>query len=497
MAFDAGAIKGSLELDNSSFMHGMSEAIAQTQLFGPLVTEMIENPLLGAAAAMKELGAKEIEAFKEVLGNAQEMALSAEKIGASTEWLSRWSAVAKTANIDTVGLANGIFTLDQQIGEALNGDKRAQKGFEDLGISMAWLQDHAGDTEAIFDELERKISAIPEPSKRAAAAHDALGKASRELAPIFAKSAEEIQHLIDMQKQLGAVTDEAEGKQALRLKNLQTEYAEAMEGIQKTIAKPFIDFLSAHETQIETGMVKISGSIRDAINSAFSGISGDKGKELFGDLKSAAHELIADLPPMHTVLNEIVVDLDQIVKLINETSKAGHEAVSYLSGGDGSGSASADDLLKQIQGGDRDPEDLAEFLRSKGFKIPGTNTPIQSGWIKRNQGAADAMLQQAGIGAQTPADQQGPDSYQQTANTLSQHGITDDLGNPVDAGWVRRHRAEAQRDMAKINGGVTIQNLNITVTPDSTARAIGDAVKKKMDQAQALANSQASVGGGG
>ena len=519
MPFDAGSITGKLELDIDSgagFRTSMLQAEGLAKLFPDTVTAFLANPLLGAAEAAKEFGTETLRAFNEVLGDAQAMQLDADKLGVNTEWLSQWAGVAKTVDVDLAGLTSGILRFNARIGDAIGGTKDAVEGFAKLGITQQWLNQHAGDTAAIFDEVEKRLAAISDSSVRAADAKDVLGRGFTELIPIFTKSADEIQHLIDVQKKLGDTTDEAEGKSALAIKNLQVEWQEAMDGIQKAAAKPVMSYIADHHQEIEDDIVKLSTTIRTEMDKVTSYFDSSEGKQIVGDFKTAIREIGSELPSVDDVLHRIVIDLDAIAKAFNNVTGEAGKFKDYLAGEGGGDQQRSRVTREQIESGDVSDdydsldEEKAAYLRQHGFKVP-AGVRAYRAWARANPDAEANMLRQAEAadGPETPAPAPATSSippvrdYRGTASYLDQRGFKDDLGNPVDEGWVRRHQHDAQRmlDQAAktaatpqiiVNVQANFPNLN----PFEIGKKVVDAIKSKAAQMASAANVQSSIGGG-
>jgi len=492
MAFDAGAAVGRLELDSSGFTKGILSAEAIGQLFPGFVADFIANPLLGIMELAHETGDALVGMFKDVAGEAQTTAIQALKLGVSTEWLSEWTGIAKSMNVGQEQLANGMFMLNERVGQALQGGKEGAKGFEALGISMQWLKDHAGDTAAIFEEVEKRISALPNAQMRSAAAQELLGRGARELIPIFSESAAEIQHQMDVMKQLGDVTTEAEAKSALALKKLQTDVSEAMSGIEKQAMGGLMDYLATHSNELEKDILDISAAARQIISDVIPGIG----------------KLVGDLPIM-------VKDLEAIAAALAAAGKEAGKFGDYLEGKGGEkppAPLTAEQLQAIMGGGDLGDylsldEAESAFLRQHGFNVPAGERPFRQ-WERAHQDDLKRMLAQAGVGAPTPPPDTDP--YDTEADYLNKHGFKGEFDLPITGGWVRRHRTEAEKDLAQAHAqdaaaaaaapaaaapNVTIHNVNITVTPDATAQAIAAKIKPELDKAKSQANSQSAMGG--
>ena len=129
MAWDAGSIVGKLMLDiegDGGFATSMMEAEGIARVFPEIVTSFLTDPILGFADALKETGEVAIDTFKEIQQDAENVGLSAIKLGVSPEFFSEWAAVAKTVNVGQEQLSQGLRYLSFHAQDAIEGSKTAK-----------------------------------------------------------------------------------------------------------------------------------------------------------------------------------------------------------------------------------------------------------------------------------------------------------------------------------------------------------------------------------
>ena len=304
MSFDAGHIKGSLDLDTTSFKRGFEEAHTHAETEGGHIREVMESiaevvgEVLGPAFA--ELGEKIQSVFagfsegpiigslgavatsvgfvREAVANTAEdfhnLGLEAEKAGLSIEWLDRFANVAGTANVGLSQIGMGLKTIEEravQAGEEVNGS--AAKSFQRLGISASELSVLMLEPEALFDRVRQSIGRMTDASERQSAAHDLMGRTGAALIPIMAMSKQEFDSFADTMDRLSGGVDKDSVKMSESVFRLESYFHAGMEGIERAVSKPILAFLDAHMQQIEPKIEAAFASIREAVSETVDFIS--------------------------------------------------------------------------------------------------------------------------------------------------------------------------------------------------------------------------------
>jgi hypothetical protein len=332
------------------------------------------------------------------------------------------------------------------------------------------------------------------------------GRGARELIPILTQTADSVSHLMEVQRQLGDVTSDAEGKQAMSIKKLQAEWGEAIEGIEKSVMAPFIEELSKHSAEIEAEMVKISAAVRAEVEKAWDYLNSKDGQALLQSWKTALDDLGKDLPDFDVLLKDIASSLKEIAGVLDAPKKLGD----YLTGKGPSGEPSDEDLKKEVQQDPQDDELVAEFLNSLGYRTP-DNKPLTRGFVQQHRDRIDQILRDKGAES-PPAAAADEDQRQKDADELQSHNALDDVGDPWNFELVRRHPNQAHRlaekyradDAAAAAAKAAASTTNVTVhigtvnapapDPTSIGKKVGDAVAQKLRDHQSQSNAQNSTG---
>ena len=119
-----------------------------------------------------------------------EIASASKQFNIGAEDLQVWRQAATTAKISANDFNDQIANLTQKIGEANSGNKQAQQGFVDLGISFRTVAGDARATDAVMLDLAKKIAAIEDPAERLRLGSQLLGDEFQILYPLLLKGAD-------------------------------------------------------------------------------------------------------------------------------------------------------------------------------------------------------------------------------------------------------------------------------------------------------------------
>jgi hypothetical protein len=314
-AFNAGTIRGSLDLDTTRFEKGFDEAhthaetasgkireklesVAEvigealgpalaglTQQFVSLAAAFSEGPIIGSLNAIATAAGFAREAVGEVAADFHRLGLESEKAGVSVEWMDRFSNVAGTANVGIEAVGNGLKILEERAQAAADGDKKASESFAKLGIDSVRLADLMQEPQKLFDAVQESIDAMTSATERQSSAHNLLGRAGANLIPILSMSKEEFDKLANAMDRMSGGADEHSVKISNDFEVLSAFISKAFEGIERAVAKPILEFLSAHMKQGQAVIEAVSVQIRTAISAAWDVIERRVGTPILDFLK--------------------------------------------------------------------------------------------------------------------------------------------------------------------------------------------------------------------
>jgi hypothetical protein len=295
------------EETGESITHGMLTSEAIMSLFSAWVADFVANPLLGVIGLAKETGSALAEAFSSIADEALDISLASEKLGVSAQFFSKWSGVAKAVKVDADELSNGMYMLNRIVGEEmLNPTKELTQAFQALGITQQWLNSHAGDTEAIFQKIKDGLDAMTDSQERSAVAQAVAGRGAKDLIPLFLMQRNEVNELMEAQRQFGDVTDESEAKAGRAFKKLKVEFGEMVEGLEKKASLYILDYIESHGPQIEHVLHSISDEGQKELTKLANWAGTIKWEADFKLVLADLNLIVSDIPKIGTEIVKMV-----------------------------------------------------------------------------------------------------------------------------------------------------------------------------------------------
>ena len=384
MPFDAGAIIGSLQLDTSGYTGGMLEAEGLAKLFPAVVTDFMVNPLLGFAAIAKETADSVARAVEFVVHDVEHIGtafhtigLEAERAGFSVEAFSKLSLISSTVGVSAESFGNALKFLQEHTADAANGNKEAAEHFQALGISVDFLRANLNDSQAVLSAVKEGIDGLGSNAEKTRAAMSLMGREGASLVPLFSLSAEATAKLGKEFEQLGAVVTRTDVEMGQKFGAMEALVSAAWTGIEQTLARPVLGYISEHFDDISSAIVEVAGDIRDTFVQM-----GPEIKELTGQLfefgeaaaKALGEELRKNTPELKELLRDAIEWGQQagpgMIATIKEMGTAFHEFADVLVLVE----AQLKPVLKLLEEGER----AYDWLKGKGG---GANVSFTSGII--------------------------------------------------------------------------------------------------------------------
>jgi hypothetical protein len=142
------------------------------------------------AAGIAGLGTAIGSAINSAADLGAEIASTSRQFNIGAEELQVWRQAATNAGVTTDQFNGALGSLTQKIGEANAGNRAAQQGFVDLGLSFATTSGQARATDAVMLDLAKRISEIEDPAKRVQLGTKLLGDEFTTLYPLLLNGAD-------------------------------------------------------------------------------------------------------------------------------------------------------------------------------------------------------------------------------------------------------------------------------------------------------------------
>jgi hypothetical protein len=196
-----------------------------------------------AAAAVVAVGAAFANATRNAINFADEMAKTSQRIGVTTEALSKLQYAAKLSDVSLSDLRVGLSQLARNMD--MNSD-----AFERLGIAIRNQDGSLRDTGDVFNDLVERFSRMQDGAQKTALAMEIFGRSGANMIPLLNAGAAGLKSMTDEAEQLGLVIDRNTSKRAEQFNDNITRLSSVLDGIGVVIASKALP-----------GLVKLTNSI--------------------------------------------------------------------------------------------------------------------------------------------------------------------------------------------------------------------------------------------
>lgn len=163
---------------------------------------------IGIGISAAAVGA--IALIEKATSNAKQIEASARAAGLAAETYQELQYAAGQTGVEMEALGREASDLTKMIGEAVNGNRKAQQSFADLGISYETTGGKARPTIDVLRDLADRMAATEDPAQRAYDAAKLLGEGAEDIAPLLAKGADGMRQMAADANELGIVLSNEE-----------------------------------------------------------------------------------------------------------------------------------------------------------------------------------------------------------------------------------------------------------------------------------------------
>lgn len=222
-----GSLRVNLGIDSANFTKGLRESQSRLSKFGA-VARTAALAIAGAAAAA---GAGMAIAVKGAINTADEMTKAAQKIGLSTEELSKLKYAADLSDVSLDKLQTGVGRLSQNMADAAMGVGEGAEAFEALGISVKNADGTLRPTTDVLNDISDRFAAMPDGAQKTALAMDLMGRSGRDMIPLLNGGSAALREMGDEAQRAGLVISTETGKAAERFNDSLTRLKGAAQGL--------------------------------------------------------------------------------------------------------------------------------------------------------------------------------------------------------------------------------------------------------------------------
>lgn len=200
---------GSIFVDNEKANKSISETDQKAQGLGSKLAGMIGTAAkwgAGITVAGSAAFGSMVALANKTTAVADEIDKLSERTGINREELQRWKYAAEQSGANVSKLETGVKKLSDVMTDAMDGNKKAQDSFAQLGISLDDLKNKS--QEDIFEQVMASLADMEQGARRNALGNDLLGKSYTEMLPLLNAGSEGIQMLKDRADELGLVMSE-------------------------------------------------------------------------------------------------------------------------------------------------------------------------------------------------------------------------------------------------------------------------------------------------
>lgn len=199
-----GSVIIDVKSDTSKLVSGMEKAERKVEQ----TTKAMKNAIIGVATAY--LSFEGVSAFsgmiKDTIDTADSLSKVAEKLGTTTEELSRLQYAAGFADVSISQLDSAMSAMIRRTGNfKKDGTGAAAKSMDELGISVSFAKKNFTDTNTTFNILIDRLSKVEDKTLRTKLAQDLFSKSAASVVLLAKEGTEELTRLGDQGERLGAI----------------------------------------------------------------------------------------------------------------------------------------------------------------------------------------------------------------------------------------------------------------------------------------------------
>ncbi|WP_440221828.1 hypothetical protein ACQQ2N_12085 [Dokdonella sp. MW10] len=219
---------------------GRAERVAQQQ------ADKIKRVFTGLAGTVGvTLGAGALAAWvKSSIDAADRADELAQKVGVSTQEMSKLTTASKFAATDLDGVTKGMQKLAQNAAAAAGGQKAQADAFAAIGVQVKDVNGKVRDSFALFDDVAKKFEGYEGGITKTALAVKLFGKSGTDLIPMFNDWNGNVAEAIKLSDEFGATISNRAGAAAAKFNDTVAKLGIVVQGVGNQLAEQLLPALN-------------------------------------------------------------------------------------------------------------------------------------------------------------------------------------------------------------------------------------------------------------
>jgi len=195
--------------------------------------KLVGVALAGAAIAGVAAFANEM---KNAIDRADALSKSAQKIGVTTESLSRLAYAADLSGVSIDQLQSALAKMVKYQAEAAQGNQEASQTFSAFGIAIKDSAGNLRNSEQILSDYAAVFKQLPDGAQKTALALRVFGKSGAELIPLLNGGADGLARMSEESDRFGNTISTKAGKQAEEFNDNLSRVKTQLQGVALAVA---------------------------------------------------------------------------------------------------------------------------------------------------------------------------------------------------------------------------------------------------------------------
>lgn len=197
-------------------------------------TDQLRDAFKRLAGPLAVAGA--VAAIKSAVNEMDNLSKTAQKIGVTTESLSKLQYAAKLADVSVGELQMGMTQLIKAQYDAANGSKQNALAFEKLGVTYVDASGKLRNADAVMSDIAEAFAHMRDGADKTALAVDIFGRSGANMIPLLNSGAQGLREAGDEAERFGVVISTKAGKEAEEFNDQLTRMGTIIDGVKKQAA---------------------------------------------------------------------------------------------------------------------------------------------------------------------------------------------------------------------------------------------------------------------